>query len=97
MKRQIDTVSYVKARRAQVSADLAAGDVSSLQGQINTLSGQFSSLYNNVNGSGDVVDLLRSRIETLEGQVSALLSHVHAYSDVDQTGTTLNKTTEMPS
>jgi hypothetical protein len=51
-----NTVSFVKARRAQNSADLANGDVTSLQGQINTLSGQFSSLYDDVNGTGDVFD-----------------------------------------
>jgi hypothetical protein len=51
-----NTASFVKARRAQNSADLANGDVSSLQGQINTLSGQFSSLYDDVNGTGDVFD-----------------------------------------
>ena len=51
-----NTASFVKARRAQNSADLANGDVTSLQGQINTLSGQFSSLYDDVNGTGDVFD-----------------------------------------
>lgn len=43
----------------------------------------------------DIEDL-QGRCTTLEGQVLALLTHIHSYTDIDNVGTTLNKTTTAP-
>jgi len=80
MLRKIDVVSFVKARKAQNTADLASGDVSSLVAQIASLQSQFTTLSNN--------------FTALQNAYNA---HVHAYTDVDNTGATLNKTTAIPS
>lgn len=85
-KRQIDQVSFVKARKAYQIAALANGDISSLVDMIAGLQQQVA----------DLIDALA----TTNGNVTALTNtynaHDHGYTDVDNLAATLNKTTSTP-
>lgn len=88
-----NAVNFVKARKAQQTAELAAGDVSTLQTQITSLQSQFTTLSNDLLAAQNTIATLQSDLSALQ---SAYAAHTHAYTDVDNTGATLNKTTGTP-
>lgn len=91
--RKIDTVSFVKARKAQTTADLANGDITSLVTQLSSLQSQFTTLSDDLNAAQNTIETLQDDLSALQ---SAYNTHVHGYTDVDNTGITLNKSTGTP-
>jgi hypothetical protein len=80
---EIDIVSFTRARKAQQTANLANGDVSSLLTQIASLQSQFTTLSN-------AHTILSNNFTALQNTYT---THTHPYTDVDNLGVTLNKTT----
>lgn len=82
-KRQIDQVSFLKARKAQQLAALANGDVSSLLDMIAGLQQQVA----------DLTDAQAATATNVSNLTTAFNAHTHPYTDVDNLGATLNKNT----
>lgn len=87
MKRQFDVVSFVKARRAQQTANIANGDITLLLDAIEALQSQVLSMSNALTAAQTTIDNLSNTYD----------AHVHGYTDIDQAGTVLNKSTDIPS
>lgn len=86
MKRNIDVVSFIKARKALKQAALASGDITSLVNAFNTLQGQFV----------DLVDLVVAQDAEITALQNAFNGHKHNYTDIDQLGVVQNKQTDLP-
>ena len=87
MRRKIDVVSFIKARKAQQQAALASGDVTSLMQALNTLQGQFI----------DLADIVLAQDAEITALQEAFNLHKHNYTDIDQLGAVQNKQTDIPS
>lgn len=88
-----NTVSFVKARRAEQAVALNTGDVTSLQQQIASMVSQYTTLSNGVSAMQQQIVSLQQQINTLS---QAYEAHTHGYSDTDSTGAVINKTTSVP-
>ena len=100
MKRAIDVVSFVKARRAQQTADMANGNMTPIINMISALQQQVSDLTDALAVSnGKIVDLTAG-INSANVKISELLAshnlHTHSYVDVDNMGVEISKTTSKP-
>lgn len=86
MRRKLDIVSFVKARRAERQAAIASGDVTSLVNELNTLQQQFT----------DLADIVVAQGEEITALQNAYSLHKHGYTDIDQLGVVQNKQTDTP-
>jgi hypothetical protein len=85
-QRKIDQVSFTKARKAQSTAALASGDISSLVTLISALQVQVSDLINAQAATNtNVTDL-----------TTAYNAHKHGYTDIDNLAVIQNKITSTP-
>lgn len=98
--RVFDPVSFVKARRAQQTANLANGDITFVLNMIEGLQQQVADLTDALALSDETAVALASRLVTAEEIVAALTNtyglHAHAYTDVDNLAVTTNKITGTP-
>lgn len=98
--RLFDAVSFVRARKAQSTANLATGDIGSLVSMVSALQVQLGDTMNTLGALELSHAALRSEHDALllahNALQSAYATHTHGYADVDNTGTTINKTTGTP-
>lgn len=93
MEKISSSALFVKARRAQQSADFANGDVAAILDTIAGLQQQVADLT-------DALALTNERVTELTTQLTALSGahelHTHSYTDVDNIGATITKITTTP-
>lgn len=87
MNKRIELFAFTKAREANSGNDELSKHVSQMQTALNTLAENYNQLLD------DHQKLLDDHNDLKE----KFLNHTHQYSDVDNLGSTQNKTTEIPS
>lgn len=100
MEKISSSALFVKARRAQQSADLANGDVTSILDMIAGLQQQVADLTDALALTDERVAELTTQLSTTNENAAALAGayelHTHSYTDVDNPGVTTTKITTTP-